>query len=313
MTATTEPVIDGEAGAIPGMAFDWLFTGSWFGITCWDCSGGRQEITEERQQLWHVISFLHDGAFVLHSQGRSEVVDPTSVLLYNPSAPYQSSHPFGCCDHGSALVIRRESLLDVMLHHDPTAEERPDALFTLPLGKGLSRAYMLHRMMVRALQGPEPSDPLALESMVLRILREVAGSLGKSSSLTTPRDPARTRRDYVADTKTLLQRRFREKLRLNDIGRALHVSTYHLCRIFKEETGEPIHRYLNRLRLRHALDTLATTGQADLSELAFSLGFADHSHLSNSFRKEFGVSPRQVRELGRGGVLSKMMKSLERA
>ncbi|HEY9421877.1 MAG TPA: AraC family transcriptional regulator, partial [Thermoanaerobaculia bacterium] len=282
-------------------------TDSWFGITCWDCSGGQKGISDERQQYWHVISFLHDGAFVLHSQGRSEVVDPTSVLLYNPRAPYQSSHPFGCCDHGSALVIRRDSLLDVMLHHDPTAEERPDALFTRPLGRGLSRAYMLQRMMVGALQRQAPADPLALEAIMFRILREVAGSIGESSRFTVRRDAARSRRHYVADTKALLQQRFREKLRLDDIGRALHVSTYHLCRLFKEETGEPIHRYLNRLRLRHAMESLAA-GPVDLSDLAVSLGFSDHSHFTVAFRKEFGISPGQVRRLGNDGHLSDLMK-----
>ena len=306
MSATIEPVIDGEAGAISGMALDWLFTGSWFGITCWDCAGGREEISEERQQLWHVISFLHAGAFVLHTGGRSEVVDPTAVLLYNPEVPFQSSHPFGCCDHGSALVVRRDALLDVMLHHDPTAEERPGALFTLPIGRGLSRAYMLQRMIVRSLQGGAPADPVALEGAALKILGEIAGSRG---DLGRRRDPARARRGYVEDTKALLQRRFREKLRLDDISRALHVSTYHLCRLFKEEAGEPIHRYLNRLRLRHAMESLAA-GPVDLSDLAVSLGFADHSHFTAAFRREFGVSPGQVRRLG--GRLSEMMKSLEK-
>lgn len=113
---------------------------------------------------------------------------------------------------------------------------------------------------------------------------------------TRRRNPARARRDYVTDAKALLQQRFRETLRLDDVARSLHVSTYHLCRIFKEETGVPIHRYLNRLRLREALESLAA-GAADLTDLALSLGFASHSHFSNAFRKEFGISPRDVRRL----------------
>jgi AraC family transcriptional regulator len=164
-------------------------------------------------------------------------------------------------------------------------------------------------MMVRALPGPEPSDPLALEGMVLKILGEVAGSLGESNRFAVRRDPERSRRDYVADTKILLRRRFREKLRLDDIGRALHVSTYHLCRLFKEETGEPIHRYLNRLRLRHAMEAIAA-GPVDLSDLAVGLGYSDHSHFTAAFRKEFGVSPGKVRRLG---GLAETMKALERA
>lgn len=116
------------------------------------------------------------------------------------------------------------------------------------------------------------------------------------------RNPARARRDYVTDAKALLEQRFRETLRLDDVARALHVSTYHLCRIFKEETGVPIHQYLNRLRLREALESLAA-GAADLTDLALSLGFASHSHFSNAFRKEFGISPRDVRQLARVGDL----------
>jgi AraC-like DNA-binding protein len=121
---------------------------------------------------------------------------------------------------------------------------------------------------------------------------------------TTPRrNPDRARRDYVTDAKALLEQRFRETLRLDDVARALHVSTFHLCRIFKEETGVPIHRYLNRLRLREAMGSLAA-GAVDLTDLALSLGFASHSHFSNAFRKEFGMSPRDVRRLaGKGEAL----------
>ena len=115
------------------------------------------------------------------------------------------------------------------------------------------------------------------------------------------RDPSRARRDYVEDTKALLQRRFRERLRLEDIGRALHVSTCHLCRLFKEETGIPVHRYLNRLRLRQALESIVK-GEEDLSDLALSLGFSSHSHFTTAFRKEFGISPREARRLGKEGA-----------
>ena len=49
----------------------------------------------------------------------------------------------------------------------------------------------------------------------------------------------------------------------------------------------PIHRYLNRLRLRTALEYLGDS-MADLSDTALSLGFSSHSHFTESFRREFG-------------------------
>jgi AraC family transcriptional regulator len=293
----------GEAGTLSGMTIDWLFTAPGFGLTRWDCFQGRREMSEEKRQSWHVISFVHAGAFVLHAQGRSTVIDSTAVLLYNPEAPFRSEHPFGCCDHGSAISVRQETLLDVMAHYDPTAAERPEALFTQPYALGLSRAYLRQRLLVQRLRGTEPQDSMALEAAVLRILGEVAEGCSRLRNRPAPRrrDLDRARRDYVEDTKSLLQQRFRESLRLADIGRALHVSTFHLCRVFKEETGVPIHRYLNRLRLRQALEALLA-GEEDLSELALSLGFASHSHFTNAFRKELGMTPREVRRLRNGGA-----------
>lgn len=110
------------------------------------------------------------------------------------------------------------------------------------------------------------------------------------------RDPARARRDYAREARLLLQQRFRERLRIEDVARALYVSTYHLCRLFKEDTGVSIHRYLNQLRLQYALSELAR-GEAGLSDLALELGFSCQSHFTKAFREEFGVPPGKLRRL----------------
>lgn len=282
----------GEAWALPGITIDWLFTSSGLGITRWDCAHGRREISGEKCQRWHVIGFVHSGAFVLHGQGKPAVIDSTAVLLYNPGAPYRTEHPFGCCDYGSAITVRRETLLDVLAHHDPTVEDRADSMFLSTYTHGLPRAYLRQRLL---LQGLEFRDPMAVETALLRILGEVAEGCSRLSGKSARRRVStRARRDYVEDTKTLLQRRYEESLQLADIGRELHVSTYHLCRLFKKETGVPIHRYLNRLRLRHALESIVA-GAEDLGSLALKLGFASHSHFTTAFRKEFGISPREAR------------------
>ncbi|MEA2602329.1 MAG: AraC family transcriptional regulator [Acidobacteriota bacterium] len=112
---------------------------------------------------------------------------------------------------------------------------------------------------------------------------------------TDARRPARRAlRRYAEDAKELLQQRFREPLRLEDVASALYVSTYHLCRVFKEETGMSIHRYLNQLRLRQALKELAH-GDTALATLANDLGFCCQSHFTRAFRKEFGAPPGEVR------------------
>ncbi len=299
MDIPREPSIESEAGTQPGIDVDWLFTSPAFGITRWDCSSGQRSISEERVQAWHVIAFVHTGAFVLHSRGRSELIDPTAVLLYNPQDPYRSSHPFGCHDHGSAIVVRRDALLDVLRHHDPAAEERFDALFTASYLRGLPKALLRQLLLVRSLDRQEPRGAMALEAAILRMVGETAAESARQRGVKRPVvwESSRARRRYVEDAKSLLQERFREKLHLEDVARSLYVSTFHLCRLFKQETGMPIHCYLNGLRLRAALE-LVVEGTGDLGELALELGFSSHSHFTAAFRKEFGMSPRAVRTAG---------------
>jgi len=54
-------------------------------------------------------------------------------------------------------------------------------------------------------------------------------------------------------------------------------------------------KFLRKLRLRLASRALVYT-DASLSEIAFTCGFADQSHFSREFRRQFGRTPREYRE-----------------
>jgi AraC-like DNA-binding protein len=277
-----------NAGEIPDTNIHWLFKNSRLGITLWDCAHRRRELSEERRQPWHVVSFIHSGAFVLHTRGRSAVIDATSILLQNPGEPFRSEHPFGCRDHGSSIVVQPELLLDLL---------GPDARFPKTHVQGLFRAQLLQRLLVRSLRDGKPREAMAVEETALKVLREVLkGDAQAPARANVPQQRSRARRRYAEDAKALLQQRFRERLQLDDIARSLYVSPYHLCRLFREETGVPIHSYLKRLRLREALEPIAE-GETDLSALAAGLGFSSHSHFTAAFRKELGMSPREVKKL----------------
>lgn len=310
MGAEIEQNFDSAAWILPGLDINCLFKSPSFGVTLWSCHCGRAGMSEEKVQLAYVISFLHEGNFVLHSEGFSELADRTTAILFNPGATYRSTHPYGCSDHGSSLVVHQDVLLDVVSHFNPAARERPGALFPAHFARDLSRSFLRHRLIVRALMQGAPQDPDALDAALLEIL----GNLVKSCCPpgTARRGAAfessRARRRYVHDAQMLLQERYQEGCSLEEIARELYVSPFHLCRLFKRQTGIPIHRYVNRLRLREALEHL--TEGSDLTELALSLGFADHSHFTTAFRKEFGVPPSEVRRQANASRIAEMKKSL---
>lgn len=278
--ATAGPKFDNADWILPGLDIDCLFKSRSFGITLWKCHSGKAGMSVEKIQLAYLISFLHEGNFVLHSEGHTELADPTTAILFNLGATYRSSHPYGCCDHGSSLVIHPDVLLDVMSHFDPSAQERPDALFSTLLARDLSQSFLRHRLIVRGLMQGAPHDPDALDAALLEILGSLASSCrpAEGKKRRTPVESTRARRRYVYDAQLILQERFRERCSLEDLAAQLYVSPFHLCRLFKKEIGMPLHRYLNRLRLREALEHL--TAGSDLAQLALSLGFADHSHFT---------------------------------
>jgi len=77
---------------------------------------------------------------------------------------------------------------------------------------------------------------------------------------------------------------------VKDLGEVARRSTSHFCRAFKRTMGETPYNFITRRRLA-AAERMMLTGDAPLSEIAISCGFADQSHFCNKFREATGKSP----------------------
>jgi AraC-like DNA-binding protein len=88
--------------------------------------------------------------------------------------------------------------------------------------------------------------------------------------------------------------RYREALTLAQVAGAVESSPFHLSRLVKAATGMSIHRMIVRLRLRDALEQLLETHES-IAFVALSTGFASHSHLTDAFRREYGLPPSAIR------------------
>jgi AraC-like DNA-binding protein len=82
-----------------------------------------------------------------------------------------------------------------------------------------------------------------------------------------------------------------------EIAAEVRGSPVYLTQIFQQVEGLPLYRYQLRLRLSRALDLLAQYD--DLTALSLDLGFSSHSHFSASFRRLYGRSPSEFRQLAR--------------
>ncbi|GHV76054.1 hypothetical protein AGMMS49942_08750 [Spirochaetia bacterium] len=92
---------------------------------------------------------------------------------------------------------------------------------------------------------------------------------------------------------------YTRKISLREIAGAGGLSAPYFSTIFKEEMGENLSAYLNRLRVEKAGYMLTETNLT-LSEIASSCGFEDQSWFSKIFKNYTGISPGKYR--GQGGA-----------
>jgi len=280
--------------SVRGIDIDWLHESRLVQLNRWRCHEAGPGVTSERQQHWRVIGFVHAGAYQLHSPRGKALIDPMTVAFLNPGEPYQTSHPCGCGDHGSSMILRDDVLREIVAEHRPDLAEAAADPFRAASGRCPSTAFLGQRCLLRRLERRESVDPVWVEETALAIAGEVvAAALSSRRSVT--RGPARpAHRELAEQTRRHLGREFRRRVRLVELARAVETTPYHLCRVFRQQNGMPVHRYLTLLRLRSAVEALAQ-GPTDLTRLALDLGFSSHSHFTATFRHEFGFPPSEFR------------------
>ena len=86
-----------------------------------------------------------------------------------------------------------------------------------------------------------------------------------------------------------------ENLSLDSLAEEFYVSKYHIAHVFKDRLGMSIHQYITKKRL--ALCKEAILGKASITEIYQTYGFGDYSSFYRAFKKEYGISPKDYRDM----------------
>lgn len=92
-----------------------------------------------------------------------------------------------------------------------------------------------------------------------------------------------------------IEEHLEEELTLNVLANEFFVSKYHISHIFKDNMGVPIHQYILKKRL--SVCKAALLGNVNISEVYQSFGFKDYSSFYRAFKKEFGISPKEFKDM----------------
>jgi AraC-like DNA-binding protein len=85
-----------------------------------------------------------------------------------------------------------------------------------------------------------------------------------------------------------------EELSLNQVARAVNMSTFYFCKMFKKVAGINFTDYVARVRIEKSKNLLLNPNLR-VSEIAFEVGFQSLTHFNRVFKKLLGQSPTDYR------------------
>ena len=80
------------------------------------------------------------------------------------------------------------------------------------------------------------------------------------------------------------------------MARAVGFSPNYLSRKFRAAAGIGLHEYIVFVRLQHAAQELVSTSDS-ITTIALRCGFSDSNYFKDSFKKKYGITPRNYRKI----------------
>ena len=91
-----------------------------------------------------------------------------------------------------------------------------------------------------------------------------------------------------------LETHYTEDISLTDVANEFFVVPNYLAKKFKEKKNMTAMQYLENFRMEKAADYLRNTEQS-VTEIAGKVGYNDANYFTRTFRKRYGISPREYR------------------
>ncbi len=152
----------------------------------------------------------------------------------------------------------------ILLHHIATASERAFAL-----------------------------DDLSLQAIMLGIGTRLMAQISQTGT-SAPR-PARVNTNRIAEAKVYIDQNLSDRdLCVESISSAIGLSAPRFTDLFKEHEGETPYAYVLRQRTKRAHLLICETARP-FAIIAFECGFSSAAHLSTVVKRQFGASPKAIR------------------
>lgn len=238
----------------------------------------------------YCLVFPRTAVRIQHEGGEPFVADLNTVPVYNAGHPYRRAALSAAGDRSDWFALAPDLLREILRDLDGPASAAGSP-FRFGWSYVNAQHYLAQRRIFRYVATARVVDGFRVEEQVVNLAAEVlAAAYASPQSGTSPGAAPVRQRTLVERARERLTYDTRAPLSLSALARELDTSVFHLCRLFKRQTGYTLHQYRTELRLKESLEWLEQKPK-DILDIAVSFGFSGHSHYTRSFHKTFGLPP----------------------
>ena len=139
----------------------------------------------------------------------------------------------------------------------------------------------------------EKAEP-GYELQVKAKLYEIFGILYAHAVVSEEAHRKDRRAEQTKEIIEYLQKHYERAITMEELSSNFHMSTGHLCRLFKAITGHSVVDYLNDYRVRVSARLLLES-ELDIGEIAMQSGFNNISYYNKRFRQYMHQTPSEYR------------------
>jgi AraC family transcriptional regulator len=265
------------------------------------CTCDADDRSGEEQHSHYSMAMVLAGAFHYRGPRGSALLPAGSILIGRAGAPFTCWHEFGAGDRCLSIQFEAEAFGDVLASNGVTLDAH-----ALPVAVPVDRRTAGMFAAAELLASSSPSSDEGLSVAVAMVDRVVQIATSASFRPVKIRNAGK-----VLELVRWIETDPAAEHHLPALAARAGLSKYHLVRLFRQVVGIPPHAFIKRARLRSAAIDLASRDESVL-EVAMRAGFPDVSTFNASFKKQFGASPRTVRQRVRTSGRYAELSMLER-